>query len=87
MIFDSVFLWGAFGALAIEIITFCKYFVEGRSHLPKCYSNLGFYILNFAIIFVSGSFAYAYGIDSPLLAIHIGASTPLFFSMIRDRDR
>jgi hypothetical protein len=70
------FLWGFVGSLAVEIVKI--HFVLGASRrLPLRYSKPMFWIARFLLAVTAGGLAVAYDIETPVLALHVGAATPL----------
>lgn len=72
----EVFLWGAGGSLAVEIVSVNK-FMASEHALPDRYRTFGFWFARTLLSIVGGGLAVAYGITQPLLAANIGAATPL----------
>lgn len=77
----QMFLWGVMGSLGVDIITVANYFNRGRP-FPKRYRRALFYFTRALVAVLGGSLAIAYSIpesvvNRALLAINIGASTPL----------
>lgn len=76
MFFLQQFLWGLVGSLAVEIVKI--HFVLGESRrLPLRYRKPGFWIARLLLALTAGSLAVAYDIETPVLALHVGAATPL----------
>lgn len=76
VIFLQQFLWGFVGSLAVEIVKI--HFVLGESRrLPLRYSKPGFWIARLLLAVTAGGLAVAYDIKTPVLALHVGAATPL----------
>lgn len=70
------FLWGFVGSLAVEIVKI--HFVLGASRrLPLRYSKPMFWIARLLLAVTAGGLAVAYDIKTPVLALHVGAATPL----------
>ena len=78
------FFWGFGGSLAIELLTVFKYYNSGKS-LPRRYREFGYYLVRVLIAAVGGGLVIAYHIDKAILAINIGASTPLLLSSLSRR--
>lgn len=72
----GAFMWGAIGSAAIEVVTINR---EYRKHnkLPGYYKKWSFWLLRFIIVILSGFLVVAYKIKTIILAVQIGASTPL----------
>lgn len=76
----SAFLWGFGGSVAVEIVSVAQQIdviCDGGITLPARYGRCIFYIIRLLLATIAGGLAVAYQIDRPLLAINIGASTPL----------
>ena len=73
----EVFACGAGGSVAVEVVTAYRYFSPPHAGLPAFYQSWSFYIVRVLLALVAGGLAVAYGINQTILAIHIGAATPL----------
>jgi hypothetical protein len=71
-----IFFAGVFGSWAVEILTIYNCYSE-KTHLPLRYKKVGFWVTRCFISIVAGGLAVAYNIKVPILAIHIGAATPI----------
>lgn len=70
------FLWGFVGSLAVEIVKI--HLLLGASRrLPLRYLKPVFWIARLLLAVTAGGLAVAYGIETPVLALHVGAATPL----------
>lgn len=70
------FLWGFVGSLAVEIVKI--HLLLGASRrLPLRYLKPVFWIARLLLAFTAGGLAVAYDIETPVLALHVGAATPL----------
>ena len=70
------FLWGFVGSLAVEIVKL--HFVLGTSRrVPLRYSRPIYWIARVLLALTAGGLAVAYAIETPVLALHVGAATPL----------
>ena len=70
------FLWGFVGSLAVEVVKI--HLVLGTSRrLPLRYTRPGFWIARLLLAVTAGGLAVAYDIKTPVLALHVGAATPL----------
>jgi len=70
------FLWGFGGSIAVEIVEVFKMFCTD-SPMPQRYRRPGFYFVRFSLAVVAGGLAVAYKLETPIVAINIGAATPL----------
>ena len=77
-----MFWWGFGGSAAIEIVTAARYYYPPHSRLPSRYNSFTFYIVRLLLAVVAGGLAVAYQIDKPLLALHVGAATPLIMQAL-----
>lgn len=78
-----MFLWGFVGSVAVEVV-FAYQHLVANSCLPERYHTLSFWILRLLLALVGGGLALAYEINKPLLALNIGASTPLIIRSLAD---
>lgn len=70
------FLWGFLGSLAVEVVQI--HFLLGSSRkLPLRYGKPGYWVARLLLALTAGSLAVAYDIKTPVLALHVGAATPL----------
>lgn len=76
MTFSEQFLWGFVGSLAVEIVKIHWLYGMAR-RLPARYSDPVFWIARSLLAFTGGGLAMAYRIETPVLALHLGAATPL----------
>ena len=74
--FGEQFLWGFVGSLAVEIVKIHWLYGMAR-RLPARYSDPVFWIARSLLAFTGGGLAVAYRIETPVLALHLGAATPL----------
>lgn len=87
----TIFLYGALGALAIELITVYQHSLTDRP-VPARYRQPGFWVVRLLMVVVAGGLPLTYGVEQPLLALHIGASAPLIIQSLargaiaEDRD-
>jgi hypothetical protein len=70
----SIFLWGAGGSLAVPIVQAA---LNYNGTLPELYERVTFYAIQLLLAAVAGGLALAHSASTALLAIHIGAATPL----------
>jgi hypothetical protein len=77
-----MFLYGACGSAAVEIVNLVAAFSSGRA-IPARYRSKGFWFVRFLLVLVGGILAVAYDVHSNILAIHIGASAPLIINNMR----
>jgi hypothetical protein len=73
----EAFIWGFVGSVAVEVIAIIQFYTSANSNLPERYSQFAFYVVRFLLALIGGGLAVAYNIDNPILAINIGAATPL----------
>lgn len=72
----SIFLWGFLGSIAVEVVSLNQYF-SGPGTLPGRYKKTGFWVTRFLLALIAGGVSVAYEIKTPLLAVNVGAATPL----------
>lgn len=72
----KMFGWGVLGSVGIEVVGMLQYF-QAQNSLPERYKSWVFWILRASLAVMGGGLAVAYDIDKALLAINIGAATPL----------
>ncbi len=70
------FLWGFVGSLSVEIVQIHSLF-DTSQKLPHRYSKPIYWIARLLLALTAGSLAVAYDIKTPVLALHVGAATPL----------
>lgn len=73
----TIFLWGCGGSIAVEVITLYSVYQKAKIEIPERYQRVGFYVVRACLTLLAGGLALAYDIDKPLLALNIGAATPL----------
>jgi len=73
----TIFFWGCAGSIAVEIITLYSVYQKSKIEIPERYRRVGFYVVRLCLTLLAGGLALAYDIDKPLLALNIGAATPL----------
>lgn len=78
----SVFLWGCGGSVAVEVVNLVGVYERPRIAIPQRYRRVGFYAARFFLMLVAGGLAVAYGIDKPVLAVNLGAATPLLIQAL-----
>lgn len=73
----EIFFWGFSGSAAVEIVNLYSHFNKDDDKLPYRYRRIGFWIIRLLLAIIAGGLALAYNIENPVLAINIGAATPL----------
>ncbi len=76
------FIWGFCGSLAVEIVTLYNVYHKSRIAFPERYKRKGFWVIRLFLSAIAGGLAIAYEIDKPLLALNIGAATPLIIQAL-----
>lgn len=76
------FLWGCGGSLAVVIVELNQAVKHGRKRLPTYCFNWRFYVIRLLLAGVGGMLAIAYHIQDPILALNIGATTPLMIQAL-----
>jgi hypothetical protein len=69
------FLFGALGSVSVEVIKILSYYQTGGT-FPKRYQSKGYWVTRVLLVFIGGALAVAYGVQSDIVAVHVGASTP-----------
>lgn len=80
------FFWGVLGSISAEVVLLYGYYLGGRD-LPRRYRRAGFWLVRLALALVAGGLVVAYGVESRLLAIHLGATTPLVIQSFANNAR
>ena len=74
----EVFAWGTAGSVAVEIVALVQaYARDGEAPLPRRYRRVGYWLARAGLAGVAGALTLAYGVETPLLALNIGAATPM----------
>ena len=71
-----IFLFGFLGSVAVEVVRVVRVYEEGRA-FPARYRNRGFWVVRGVLALIGGCLAVAYRVPSDILALHVGASTPI----------
>jgi hypothetical protein len=78
----EIFAWGFSGSLAVEIVSIYGYLSKDSNKLPDRYKKVLFWFIRLLLAIVAGGLAMAYKIENPILAINIGAATPLIIQAL-----
>ena len=78
------FLWGVIGSAAAETVAIFL-MMAGSRKLPARYHRPAFWVVRAFLASIAGALAVAYGVDSRLLAFHIGAATPLIIQALAEK--
>jgi hypothetical protein len=73
----EVFLCGFAGSFAVDVVAVAQVYNAQTIVVPERYKKKAFYVVRLLLAIIAGGLALAYEIDKPLLAINIGAATPL----------
>lgn len=76
----QMFLWACMGSVAIEIQS--AYRSLQTSGIPRYYRKPLFWIVRVLLAMIGGGLTVAYDIHQPLLAINIGAATPIILGTL-----
>lgn len=76
MLILQQFLWGFVGSLAVEIVQI-HCLLDTSRKLPLRYRKPIYWIARLLLAVTAGGLAVAYDIKTPVLALHVGAATPL----------
>ncbi|MBX9582954.1 MAG: hypothetical protein K2X87_21825 [Gemmataceae bacterium] len=72
------FLLGVFGSLAVELARFAQAYKTGPLQSAR-YRNPVYLAVRLLLAGAGGVLAWAYHVNSDIVAIHVGASAPLLF--------
>jgi hypothetical protein len=78
----ETFLWGFSGSVAVEVVTLLSFYTVNPVRLPGRYRRAGFWITRTLLACLAGLLAVGYRIDQRILAINIGAATPLILTSL-----
>ncbi len=73
------FLCGMIGSASVELLSVLKLYHSGRP-FPSRYRKIGFWLVRFSLALIAGFLSSLYAPSNLVLAMHIGASTPLLIS-------
>lgn len=76
------FVFGAGGSVAVEILNLYRYYEVRGGRLPQRYRNPYFWLVRTLLAGVAGGLVIAYQVDTPILAVNIGASAPLILQAL-----
>lgn len=71
-----LFSCGFFGSAVVELLALVKAYNKS-TRLPLRYKKFGFWVVRILLAVSGGIFALLYKPQSLILAVHIGAATPL----------
>ena len=71
------FLCGFGGSFAIEVVTVLTIFEQDKLVFPPRYRSVWFYVVRLLVALIAGVLAVLYGVNNNILAVNIGAATPL----------
>jgi hypothetical protein len=70
------FVCGFCGSMAVELVLLNQCF-QDEADLPRRYKTASFWVVRILLAVLAGGLALAYNIDNPVLALNVGAATPL----------
>lgn len=73
----EIFLCGFGGSVALDVVSAAGVYNAKRIVVPERYKRIGFYVVRTLLAVVAGGLAVAYEIDKAILAVNVGAATPL----------
>jgi hypothetical protein len=73
----EIFFSGFAGSVAVDIVSVAQIYNADHIFVPERYRRVAFYVVRFLLAVVAGGLAVAYEIDKMLLAVNVGAATPL----------
>ena len=82
MSWEAQFGWGIFGSLAVELVLIVTLLDVAKPKWPEKYKHAGFVVARLAVAIASGMLAVAYNVQTPLLAINVGAAAPALFKTL-----
>jgi hypothetical protein len=82
----ELFCWGFLGSAAVEVLLLHGYYKKGPE-LPKRYRSRGFWLTRILLAILAGGLAIAYAAQTPILAFHLGAATPLIVQGLAQNTR
>lgn len=80
-----MFLWACMGSMAIEVLT--AYRSLQTSGLPRHYRKLTFWVVRVLLAMIGGGLTVAYDIHQPLLALNLGAATPMMLDALTSTSK
>jgi hypothetical protein len=78
----ETFLWGFSGSVAVEVVTILGFYYSTPAKLPIRYYKAGFWITRLMLACLAGMLTVGYKIDQRILAINVGAATPLIITSL-----
>jgi hypothetical protein len=78
----ETFLWGFSGSVAVEVVAILSFYYSTPVRLPARYHKAGFWVTRVILACLAGMLAVGYKIDQRILAINIGAATPLILTSL-----
>ena len=73
------FACGVLGSVSVELLTVLRIYQAGHP-FPSRYRKKGFWVVRLALALIAGVLSCLYNPSSLILALHIGASTPLLIA-------
>jgi hypothetical protein len=77
-----MFLFGMCGSIAVEIVKVVAIYERGQGKFPARYRRWGFWVARLLLAAIGGALAVGYGVDAPLVAVHVGASVPVIIESL-----
>ncbi len=78
----ETFMWGFSGSVAVEVVAILSFYHASPARLPSRYRKAGFWITRLVLACLAGMLAVGYKIDQRILAINVGAATPLILTSL-----
>jgi hypothetical protein len=78
----EVFFWGFSGSIAVDVVAVAQFYDKQQIIIPERFKHIAFYVIRFLMAIIAGGLAVAYKIDEILLAVNIGAATPLLIQSL-----
>jgi hypothetical protein len=76
-----VFVVGVFASLVVELVRIWRFWQTNHRLPNDCYKP-PYYVIRLALALAAGGLPLVYGVESSVLALHLGASAPLIFEQI-----
>ncbi len=73
----EAFLWGFVGSIGIEVVVAYQAISTNQGRLPVRFKRIPYIVVRLLLGMMAGGLAVAYQTQGPLLAVHVGAATPL----------
>ncbi len=79
------FLWGLVGSVAVDILDLNQMFQVERVRVPGRFKCALYWFVRLCLAAVGGGIAVAYDVQTPMLALNLGATAPLVIGALSKR--